>query len=168
MIVETGCGTDGALHSTSQEGQEGDQERGDGSTVEEQAEEKQSTTTARPSLTRSTLARVEKKLNHDFITCHGAVEAVINKSVETIIWLEDDVVLMDNFFSTLFSLLNFRRSKLQSITWLDIKLYAPPRLRGYGSVQNSATFPMLLINSSKKVVILNEISSKQVGKFQNK
>ena len=133
MIVKTDC--DGALHSTSQEGQEGDQERRDGSTttVEEKAEEKQSTTTARPSLTRSTLARVEKKLNHDFITCHGAVEAVINKSVETIIWLEDDVVLMDNFFPTLSSLLNFRRSKLQSITWLDIKLYAPPRLRGYGN-----------------------------------
>ena len=133
VIVKTDCETDGVLHSTSQEGQEGDQERGDGSTVEEQAEEKQSTTTARPSLTRSTLARVEKKLNHDFIICHGAVEAVINKSVETIIWLEDDVVLMDNFFSTLFSLLNFRRSKLQSITWLDLKLYAPPRLRGYGN-----------------------------------
>ena len=116
-----------------QEGQEGDQERGDGSSVEETAEEKQSTstTTARPSLTRSTLPRVEKKLNHDFITCHGAVEAVINKSVETIIWLEDDVVLMEHFFSTLFSLLNFRKSRLQSITWLDIKLYAPPRLRGY-------------------------------------
>ena len=116
-----------------QECQEGGEERGDGSSVEEIAEEKQSTstTTARPSLTRSTLPRVEKKLNHDFITCHGAVEAAINKSVETIIWLEDDVVLMDNFFSTLFSLLNFRKSRLQSITWLDIKLYAPPRLRGY-------------------------------------
>ena len=116
-----------------QECQEGDEERGDGSTVEETAEENQSTstTTARPSLTRSTLPRVEKKLNHDFLTCHGAVEAVINKSVETIIWLEDDVVLMEHFFSTLFSLLNFRRSRLQSMTWLDIKLYAPPRLRGY-------------------------------------
>ena len=117
-----------------QECQEGDQERRDGSTVEEEKpEEKQSTstTTVRPSLTRSTLPRVEKKLNHDFLTCHGAVEAVINKSVETIIWLEDDVVLMEHFFSTLFSLLNFRRSRLQSITWLDIKLYAPPRLRGY-------------------------------------
>ena len=114
-----------------QECQEGGEERGD--TVEEIAEEKQSTstTTARPSLTRSTLPRVEKKLNHDFLTCHGAVEAVINKSVETIVWLEDDVVLMEHFFSTLFSLLNFRRSRLQSITWLDIKLYAPPRLRGY-------------------------------------
>ena len=114
-----------------QECQEGGEERGDGSSVEEIAEEKPSTTTARPSLTRSTLPRVEKKLNHDFLTCHGAVEAVINKSVETIIWLEDDVVLMEHFFSTLFSLLNFRRSKLQSKTWLDIKLYAPPRLRGY-------------------------------------
>ena len=30
----------------------------------------------------------------------------------------------------------------------------------YGSVHNSATFPMLLLKSSKKVVILNEISRK--------
>ena len=30
----------------------------------------------------------------------------------------------------------------------------------YTSVQNSATFPMLLLKSSKKVVILNEISRK--------
>ena len=30
----------------------------------------------------------------------------------------------------------------------------------YFSVHNSATFPMLLLKSSKKVVILNEISSK--------
>ena len=36
------------------------------------------------------------------------------------------------------------------------------------SVHNSATFLMLLLKSSKKVVILNEISSKKVGKFQNK
>ena len=30
----------------------------------------------------------------------------------------------------------------------------------YGSVQNSATFPTLLLKSSKKVVFLSEISSK--------
>ena len=30
----------------------------------------------------------------------------------------------------------------------------------YYSVQNSATFPMLLLKSSKKVVFLSEISSK--------
>ena len=31
---------------------------------------------------------------------------------------------------------------------------------GEGSVQNSATFPTLLLKSSKKVVFLSEISSK--------
>ena len=30
----------------------------------------------------------------------------------------------------------------------------------YSSVQNSATFPVLLLKSSKKVVFLNKISSK--------
>ena len=33
-------------------------------------------------------------------------------------------------------------------------------IRAFSSVHNSATFPMLLLKSSKKVVILNEISSK--------
>ena len=92
--------------------QDGDVERGDGATAEEKKR------------------KGEKKQNDDFLFCHGAVEAVISESVETVLWLEDDVVLMDNFFSTLYSLLNFRRSRLQSAAWLDIKLYALPRLRG--------------------------------------
>ena len=92
--------------------QDGDVERGDGATAEEKKR------------------KGEKKQNDDFLFCHGAVEAVISESVETVLWLEDDVVLMDNFFSTLYSLLNLRRSRLQSAAWLDIKLYALPRLRG--------------------------------------
>ena len=40
----------------------------------------------------------------------------------------------------------------------QLHLYLPRRVKA--SVHNSATFPMLLLKSSKKVVILNEISSK--------
>ena len=98
--------------------QEGDVERGDGATAEEKKR------------------KGEKKQNDDFLFCHGAVEAVISESVDSILWLEDDVVLMDNFFSTLYSLLNFRRSRLQSEAWLDIKLYALPRLRGCTKVHH--------------------------------
>ena len=80
--------------------------------------------------------RAERKHNNDFLICHDAVEKEIGSNVQTILWLEDDVVLMDNFFSTLYSLLNFRRSRLQSEAWLDIKLYALPRLRGCTKVHH--------------------------------
>ena len=74
--------------------------------------------------------RAERKHNNDFLICHDAVEKEIGSNVQTILWLEDDVVLMDNFFSTINSILEFRRTRLRSSTWLDIKLYNFPKWRG--------------------------------------
>ena len=51
--------------------------------------------------------------------------------VELILWLEDDVVLMENFFPTLTSILDHHTEKLARAPWLDIKLYLIPGLRGY-------------------------------------
>ena len=45
--------------------------------------------------------------------------------------LEDDVILMKDFFSTLLSSISLHRHRLSSAPWLDIKLYKLARLRGW-------------------------------------
>ena len=65
----------------------------------------------------------------DFLLCHEAIRQDYNPVHE--LWLEDDVVLMDDFFSTFQSILTFRKTTLSSLDWLDVKLYKTPRLRGY-------------------------------------
>ena len=72
----------------------------------------------------------EKKIVQDFVLCHEAIENEINEDVKHLLWLEDDVILMEDFFSTLSSIMTFRKMLLQSQKWLDIKLYLNPRLRG--------------------------------------
>ena len=66
----------------------------------------------------------------DFILCHDELETHLGPEVETILWLEDDVVLMDNFFPTLTSIMTHDRERLSRVPWLDLKLYLSPRLRG--------------------------------------
>ena len=51
--------------------------------------------------------------------------------VELLLWFEDDVVLMENFFPTLTSILTHHTGRLARAPWLDIKLYLIPGLRGY-------------------------------------
>ena len=72
----------------------------------------------------------EKKIVKDFVLCHEAIENEITVNVKYLLWLEDDVILMKDFFSTLSSIITFREKTLQSQKWLDIKLYLNPRLRG--------------------------------------
>ena len=72
----------------------------------------------------------EKKIVKDFVLCHEAIENEINVDIKYLLWLEDDVILMKDFFSTLSSIMTFRKMTLQSQKWLDIKLYLMPRLRG--------------------------------------
>lgn len=72
----------------------------------------------------------EQKIVRDFILCHAAIENEISEDVKYLLWLEDDVILMEDFFSTLSSIMTFRKLLLQSQKWLDIKLYLNPRLRG--------------------------------------
>ena len=72
----------------------------------------------------------EKKIVKDFVLCHDAIENEVEDGVRYLLWLEDDVVLMEDFFSTLASIMIFRKSILQFQNWLDIKLYLNPRLRG--------------------------------------
>ena len=51
--------------------------------------------------------------------------------VDLLLWFEDDVVLMENFFPTLTSILTHHTGRLARAPWLDIKLYLIPGLRGY-------------------------------------
>ena len=68
----------------------------------------------------------------DFIICYDAIKQMINEDKTNYqLWLEDDVELMNNFFTTLNSIMSFRRNILVSRSWLDLKLYFTPRLRGY-------------------------------------
>ena len=74
----------------------------------------------------------EAKVVHDFIACHGALEARLHdaEAVEHILGLEDDVLLMPSFFPTLASILALHGPRLERQRWLDVKLYLTPRLRG--------------------------------------
>ena len=67
----------------------------------------------------------------DFLICYNAIKSHLDFTPDIQLWIEDDVVLMENFFSTLSSILAFRKPILSTSTWLDIKLYKTPRLRGY-------------------------------------
>ena len=78
----------------------------------------------------------EKKIVKDFVLCHDAIENEINVDVKYLLWLEDDVILMKDFFSTLSSIITCREKTLQSQKWLDIKLYLNPRLRGTLKLQS--------------------------------
>ena len=73
----------------------------------------------------------EQKYIHDFTVCHKEVEEDLEGNVELILVMEDDVMVMPNIFSTLSSTLNYNIRRLTTAPWLDIKLYKPPRLRGY-------------------------------------
>ena len=66
----------------------------------------------------------------DFIICHDELEKHLGPHVDTLLWLEDDLVLMDNFFPSLTSIMTHGRGRLSRAPWLDIKLYLHPRLRG--------------------------------------
>ena len=70
----------------------------------------------------------------DFLVCHDSVQSYIEDGglkPDFFLWMEDDVILMENFFATLQSALSFQKEKLYKNPWLDIKLYLTPRLRGY-------------------------------------
>ena len=66
----------------------------------------------------------------DFILCHDELEKMLGDDVDLLLWFEDDVVLMENFFSTITSILTHQTARLARAPWLDIKLYLKPSLRG--------------------------------------
>ena len=48
----------------------------------------------------------------DFIICHDELEKHLGPHVDTLLWLEDDLVLMDNFFPSLTSIMTLGRGRL--------------------------------------------------------
>ena len=73
----------------------------------------------------------DQKAKRDLVFCSNQLEKMLPKSVEHILILEEDAVLMEDFFSTLLSWMSFHSERLQSEPWLEIKLYLNPRLRGW-------------------------------------
>ena len=70
----------------------------------------------------------DQKAKRDLVFCSNQLEKMLPKSVEHILILEEDAVLMEDFFSTLLSWMSFHSERLQSEPWLDIKLFLNPRL----------------------------------------
>ena len=73
----------------------------------------------------------DQKAKRDLVFCSNQLEKMLPKSVEHILILEEDAVLMEDFFSTLLAWMSFHSERLQSEPWLEIKLYLNPRLRGW-------------------------------------
>ena len=73
----------------------------------------------------------DQKAKRDLVFCSNQLEKMLPKSVEHILILEEDAVLMEDFFSTLLAWMSFHSDRLQSEPWLDIKLYLNLRLRGW-------------------------------------
>merc|ERR1712142_598300 len=73
----------------------------------------------------------EQKYIHDFSVCLKEADEEFESDVDYILILEDDVMVMPDIFSTLSSIIAYNTEKLSSSPWLDIKLYKPPRLRGF-------------------------------------
>ena len=46
--------------------------------------------------------------------------------------LEDDALIVEDFFATLSSIIQFHLPSYQQEDWLDIKLYSPPKWAGFG------------------------------------
>ena len=72
---------------------------------------------------------------------------MMGDDVELLLWLEDDVVLMENFFPSLTSILSHHRARLDRAPWLDIKLYLIPGLRGESGFVSSSLSRYSLIFS---------------------
>ena len=79
----------------------------------------------------------------DFLLCQEELEKMMGDDVELLLWLEDDVVLMDNFFPSLTSILSHHRARLDRAPWLDIKLYLIPGLRGGSGFVSSTSVDIL-------------------------
>ena len=76
----------------------------------------------------------------DFLLCHEKLEKMMGDEVDLLLWLEDDVILMEDFFPSLTSILSQHRARLDRAPWLDIKLYLKPGLRGEsGFVSSTST-----------------------------
>ena len=73
--------------------------------------------------------------------------------------LEDDALIVQNFFTILYSILEFHLPSYQLDEWLDIKLYTPPKWSGFGLdflpvldlVASSGLIAMLYIFSAKLI-----------------
>ena len=72
-----------------------------------------------------------QKQKTDFIGCVARVLA-LQPDADLLLVLEDDALILEEFFPTLSSILMFHMPFYQKDSWLDIKLYTPPKWSGFG------------------------------------
>jgi hypothetical protein len=91
----------------------------------------------------------------DFSLCCSLIEDELPPSVEYVLLLEDDVLLMDGFFPILLAWLSLHREALAEHPWLDIKLYLSPRLRGFA--WDALPLAELLVTSATLALVLEAV-----------
>ena len=85
--------------------------------------------TLRPNTT-STQPPGNRRAKEDLASCVALADQALAPEVTHVLVLEDDVEVMEGLFPTLAAWMTYHRGTLAA-PWLDIKLYASPRLRGW-------------------------------------
>ena len=75
--------------------------------------------------------QTRQKEKTDFIGCVARVLA-LHPGTDLLLVLEDDALILEDFFPTLSSILMSPMPFYQQDSWLDIKLYTPPKWSGFG------------------------------------
>ena len=100
-----------------------------------------------------------QKEKSDFIGCVTRMVAEYPPVSDILLVLEDDALIVQNFFTILSSILEFHLHSYTLDEWLDIKLYTPPKWSEFGLdfltlldlVASSGLIAMLYIFSAKLI-----------------
>jgi hypothetical protein len=102
-----------------------------------------------------------QKEKSDFIGCVTRMLAEYPPVSDLLLVLEDDALIVEDFFTILSSILEFHLHSYMLDEWLDIKLYTPPKWSGFGL----DFLPLLdLIASSGLIAMLYIFSAKLISR----
>ena len=102
-----------------------------------------------------------QKEKSDFIGCVTRMLAEYPPVSDLLLVLEDDALIVQDFFTILSSILEFHLPSYQLDDWLDIKLYTPPKWSGFGL----DFLPLLdLVASSGLIAMAYIISAKLINR----
>ena len=76
--------------------------------------------------------KARQKEKSDFVGCVTRLLAEASHGSDLLLVLEDDALIVEEFFPTLSSILLFHLPSYQQKDWLDVKLYTPPKWSGFG------------------------------------
>ena len=83
---------------------------------------------------KQVLENKHQKEKSDFVGCVSRLMSAYppDGDNDLLLVLEDDALIVEDFFITLSSILGFHLPSYQQGEWLDIKLYTPPKWAGFG------------------------------------